>query len=51
MLTPKEVYDYGQYGIVHRPVGRWKLDGSLEDSSGFGNHATTPGQLVYADVA
>ncbi len=51
VLTPKEVYDYGQYGIVHRPVGRWKLDGSLEDSSGFGNHATTPGQLVYADVA
>lgn len=50
VLTPKEVYDYGQYGIVNRPVGRWKLDGSLEDSSGFGNHATTPGQLVYADV-
>lgn len=50
VLTPKEVYDYGQYGIVNRPVGRWKLDGNLEDSSGFGNHATSPGQLVYVNV-
>lgn len=50
VLTPKEVYDYGQYGIVHRPVGRWKLDGNLEDSSGFGNHATTPGGLTYVNV-
>lgn len=50
VLTPKEVYDYGQYGIVHRPVGRWKLDGNLEDSSGFGNHATTPGVLTYVNV-
>ena len=50
VLTPKEVYDYGQYGIVNRPVGRWKLDGNLEDSSGFGNHASTPGQLVYVNV-
>ncbi|NHQ92682.1 LamG domain-containing protein [Janthinobacterium lividum] len=50
VLTPKEVYDYGQYGIVTRPVGRWKLDGNLEDSSGFGNHATSPGQLVYVNV-
>ncbi|MBW3508298.1 MULTISPECIES: hypothetical protein [Janthinobacterium] len=50
MLTPKEVYDYGQYGIVHRPVGRWKLDGNLEDSSGFGNHASTPGGLTYVNV-
>ncbi|WP_035821547.1 LamG-like jellyroll fold domain-containing protein [Janthinobacterium sp. RA13] len=50
VLTPKEVYDYGQYGIVHRPVGRWKLDGDLEDSSGFGNHASTPGGLTYVNV-
>lgn len=50
VLTPKEVYDYGQYGIVNRPVGRWKLDGNLEDSSGFGNHASTPGGLTYVNV-
>lgn len=50
VLTPKEVYDYGQYGIVHRPVGRWKLDGNLEDSSGFGNHASTAGGLTYVNV-
>jgi len=50
VLTPKEVYDYGQYGIVDRPVGRWKLDGDLEDSSGFGNHASTPGGLTYVNV-
>lgn len=50
VLTPKEVYDYGQYGIVNRPVGRWKLDGNLEDSSGFGNHAGTAGGLTYVNV-
>lgn len=50
VLTPKEVYDYGQYGIVNRPVGRWKLDGNLEDSSGFGNHASTAGGLTYVNV-
>ena len=50
VLTPKEVYDYGQYGIVNRAVGRWKLDGNLEDSSGFGNHASTSGGLTYVNV-
>ena len=50
VLTPKEVYDYGQYGIVNRPVGRWKLDGNLEDSSGFGNHASTAGGLTYVNA-
>ncbi|MGK5046310.1 LamG-like jellyroll fold domain-containing protein [Janthinobacterium sp. GB4P2] len=50
VLTPKEVYDYGQYGIVNRPVGRWKLDGNLEDSSGFGNHASTADGLTYVNV-
>ena len=50
VLTPKDVYDYGQYGIENRAVGRWKLDGNLEDSSGFGNHASTAGGLTYVNV-
>lgn len=35
-LTPKEVFEYGQYGVVRDPVGRWKLDGNMLDSSGNG---------------
>jgi hypothetical protein len=37
-LTPMEVYEYGQFGTVRNPVGRWKLDGDLQDASGHGLH-------------
>lgn len=31
-LTPREVFEYGQYGTVINPLGRWTLDGNLLDS-------------------
>ncbi|OEZ55426.1 hypothetical protein [Duganella sp. HH105] len=33
VLTAQEVFDYGVYRKVDRPVGRWTLDGDLKDSS------------------
>jgi hypothetical protein len=38
VLTPQEVFEYGQHGTVLQPAGRWKLNGNLLDSSGHGVH-------------
>lgn len=42
VLTPQEVFDYGVTGNAVNPAGRWKLDGSFQDSSGNNNHGVYP---------
>jgi hypothetical protein len=39
-LTPAEVFDYGAYGIVREPLGRWTLSGNPDDSGPYANNGS-----------
>lgn len=41
ILSPTEIFDYYGKGIVTNPIGRWKLNGDLLDSSTNNNTAIT----------